>query len=374
MTNHLIYYYPSKAGAPAAVGRSLFNSLKKSNVDLLVFPQNKKDILELEKDRKKDRVISLKEFLYLKNGIVHFSMSPLIYPNKKLLLYLLSLSKHSKLIINYHGETRTEFKIKLTNHDMSCLFTLPTCILTSLILKSADVIVVNSFVMKRLFESNYSLNNIKVIPNGIDDFWLKPELEESIKNDLQGNSGQCTNIFYHGRLAPEKGVNILLKGFGDALKKHESEHKKAPMMLHIAGDGPQREYLKNLSARLGIAENVIFLGKIPLETLRFYLQAVDAAIYPSIYEPFSLAVLEALSTVNDPVMYSCNMGINDFVKRDGYVFYTFEPTVNGVSDVIKNIIEKKYDVNIHIKQKKFSGKYNWDSIAEEYIKIYNQFN
>lgn len=30
------------------------------------------------------------------------------------------------------------------------------------------------------------------------------------------------------------------------------------MMLHIAGDGPQREYLKNLSARLGIAENVIF--------------------------------------------------------------------------------------------------------------------
>lgn len=53
MTNHLIYYYPSKAGAPAAVGRSLFNSLKKSNVDLLVFPQNKKDILELEKDRKK---------------------------------------------------------------------------------------------------------------------------------------------------------------------------------------------------------------------------------------------------------------------------------------------------------------------------------
>lgn len=375
MTNQLIYYYPSKAGAPSAVGRSLFNSLKnKKKIDLLVFPQSKRDTFELEKESENVKSVSMKELLFLKNEIVHFSMSPLIYPNKKLLLYLLSLLKHSKLIINYHGETRTEFKIKLTNHDLSCLFNLPTYVLIPLILKSADVIVVNSFVMNKLFESNYGLNNVKVIPNGIDDFWLKPKIEENIKIDFKEELGQNINIFYHGRLAPEKGVDILLKGFSDILKKYESMNKIHPIMLYIAGDGPQRECLKSLSVKLGIAKNVTFLGKIPVKTLRSYLQSVSAAIYPSVYEPFSLAVLEALSSVNGPVMYSYNTGINDFVKRNGYVFYTFEPTVKGISDAIERLIEKKYDINIYNEQKKFASKYSWDNIADEYMKLYNQFN
>lgn len=374
MRNQLIYYYPSKAGAPAAVGRSLLNSLKnKENIDLLIFPQTKKDIFEL-KIEKNVRFVSIKELLYLKSEIVHFSMSPIIYPNKKLLLYLLSLSKRSKLIINYHGETRTEFKIKLKNRDTSCLFILPTYALIPQILKSADVIIVNSFIMKELFESSYGLNNVKVIPNGIDDFWLKPKVEENIKTDLKIQLGQSINIFYHGRLAPEKGVDILLRGFGYFLKKYESVYKPYPIILYIAGDGLQREYLKNLSLSLGISENVVFLGKIPLETLRLYLQSVDAAIYPSIYEPFSLAVLEALCSVNGPVMYSQNTGINDFVKRDGYVFYTFEPTVKGISDAIEIITEKKYNANVHLEQKRFASNYTWDNIADEYIRIYNQLN
>ncbi|KKG15984.1 hypothetical protein EO98_04580 [Methanosarcina sp. 2.H.T.1A.6] len=375
MTSQLIYYYPSKAGAPSAVGRCLFNSLKKKvNSDILVFLQNKKDTVEIENEKKNVRIISIKELVYLENEIIHFSMSPLIYPNKKFLLYLLSLSKRSKLIINYHGETRTEFKIKLANRDMSCLFNLPTYVLTPLILRSADVIVVNSFVMKKLFESNYGLNNVQVIPNGIDDFWLKSKMEENIQIDLKGEFGQNTNIFYHGRLAPEKGVDVLLKGFCNVLKKYESMNKIHPIMLYIAGEGPQREYLKILSTKLGIDKNVVFLGKVPLNTLRSYLQSVNAAIYPSVYEPFSLAVLEALSSVNGPVMYSYNTGINDFVKRDGYTFYTFEPTVDGIFNAIERLVEKKYDINIHNDQKKFARNYSWDNIADEYLKIYNQFN
>lgn len=375
MINQLIYYYPSKAGAPAAVGRSLFNALKKkANINLLVFPQDKKDVFKLRLDGKNVRSISMKELLYHKNEIIHFSMSPLIYPNKKFLLYLLSLTKRFKLIINYHGETRTEFKIKLVNHDISCLFSFPTYVLTPVILKSADVIVVNSFVMKKLFESNYSLNNVRVIPNGIDNFWFKSGTGSKIIIDLKKEFERSINIFYHGRLAPEKGIDVLLKGFNDILKKYETSNKEHFITLYIAGDGPQKEYLKSLSLNLGISEKVVFLGRIPLEALRFYLQSVDAAIYPSIYEPFSLAVLEALSSVNGPVMYSYNTGIDDFVKRDGYIFYTFEPTIKGVSSAIESIIEKNYDANIYIKQKKFSKNYSWDSIAEEYIKMYNQFN
>jgi glycosyltransferase involved in cell wall biosynthesis len=376
VVDHLIYYYPSKNGAPSTVGRCLFDSLTKKeiNFDLLVFLQNKKEKIKGKEKGKKENIkfVSVKELFYLKNGIIHLSMSPLIYPNNKFLLYVLSFFNQSKLIINYHGETRTEFKIKLVNHDIQCLFNLPTYILTPLILKNADIIVVNSFVMKNLFEARYKLSNIKVIPNAIDTFWFTPEMEESYKIDIKGTFRQSINIFYHGRLAPEKGVDILLKGFSNVIKKYESMCKTNHIMLYIAGEGPQREYLKNLSLNLEIAENVIFLGKIPLENLKIYLQSVDAAIYPSIYEPFSLAVLEALSSVNGPVMYSNNIGINDFVKRDGYLFYTFEPSVEGISNAIESIIEKKYDINIYNEQKKFSRKYSWDNIADEYLKLYNQ--
>ncbi|KKF99278.1 glycosyltransferase family 4 protein [Methanosarcina mazei] len=366
---NIIYYYPLGNGAPSEVSRNILSNLANKNLhfNLLVFPQHciRKEVIE--GPYKKIEVASLRSILKLsENQIIHFTMAPGVFPNRRFLLYLLILMKKKRFIINYHGDPQTEFRVKLASRDLRCLFNIFDHIFTPYIIRSADKVIVNSIVMKTLFESKYNTKNLVVIPNGIDSSWMN---SENTKYNLKGKDSGTYSLFYHGRLAPEKGVDILIKSIHILTEKYNKNVK-----LYVAGEGTQYKYLKELCLKLRIEKNVIFLGKIPNQTLKDYLCSVDAAIYPSIYEPFSLAVLEAFSTVNGPVIYSNKIGINDFVLKDGFTFYTFEPSVEGILDCITKIIEKNYDEEIHYKQKEFAHKYTWDKVVYEYVKIYQQYS
>jgi len=213
--------------------------------------------------------------------------------------------------------------------------------------------------MSNLVRSKYGVKNNVVIPNAIDDFWF----DESNKTNIELDGDPA--FFYHGRLAPEKGVDLLIKGFAKAISK-DSKAK-----LYISGDGPQRKQLEKMCVEFGVQKRVIFLGYIDLDQLKSYLSSVDAAIYPSIYEPFSLAILEAFSSVNGPVYYSSFAGIHDFVKRDGYDLNVFDPTIDNLTKIIKDIIEGNHDTQIAKQQKEFARRFTWDKIIDQYIRVYD---
>jgi glycosyltransferase involved in cell wall biosynthesis len=296
--------------------------------------------------------------------VVHISISPIVIPNRKFMMYLISLFTRSKLIINYHGDPRTEWKINFSIYHLNSFIYLPNYILTPFILKSADLVVVNSIYMEKLFKSKYGANNVVVIPNGIDSSWINYKKIDNQKN----NSGESISLFYHGRLAPEKGLDLLLRAISNVLKDYEINLK-----LYIAGDGVQKKHLKKLSIELGIETKVIFLGNVSQSKIKSYLNLADAAIYPSIHDAFSLAVLEAFAVLDGPVMYSNKIGINDFVTKDGYNFYTFNPTVEAISDCLEKLINRKYDDNVSYKQKEFAKSYTWNKITDKYAKLYQKF-
>ncbi|KKG30878.1 hypothetical protein DU30_13775 [Methanosarcina mazei] len=345
---------------------------KKLPFKISLFSQYKKENQSLKKEYINLDVLSFIDLLRLnKSYIVHFSVEPLVFPNRKFLLYLMSIInkkmlRRNKLIINYHGDPRTEFEIKLKNKNyLACLLLLPDYLLTPFIMENADAIVVNSYSMKELLHSMYNISNLVVIPNGLDNSWGN----ENDILDLK-NKKNTVNLFYHGRLAPEKGVDLLIKAFSYYSGKEEVQLK-----LYLAGpqgDKKYASYLRNLCIELGIDKEVIFLGSLPITKLRLYLNSVDAAIYPSRYEPFSLAILEAFRIVNGPVFYSNKSGINDFVIKEGYKFYTFEPSVEEIVNSIKMLLEKSYDNKILYKQKEFAAMYTWEKIADRYIELYKE--
>lgn len=365
---NLIYYYSLDPGAPSEVSRNIFSMLVNRDVSfkVLVFPQNQKGKKSIKGKKNNIEVIRYKDIFSSSNkAVIHFTMSPLIFPNRKFFFYLLSLINRRKFIINYHGDPRTEFRIKLANKDLSCLPLFPNYVLTPFILRSADLIIVNSNFMKDLFKIKYHIEKLVVIPNGIDSSWLN---DKCVERNFKCKNSEAFSLFYHGRLAPEKGVDILIEALYRLIKEHKKNIK-----LYIAGEGVQEKYLKELCIKFGIEKDVNFLGYVPTSRLKSYLCSVDAAVYPSIYEPFSLAVLEAFSTVNGPVIYSNRIGINDFVLEDGFKFYTFEPSVEEIADSIRMVIDKKYDEKISEKQKEFAHKYTWDKIVDKYIKVYQQY-
>lgn len=368
----LIYYYPQKViGAPQAISKNLFEAIYKKkdkiNHSLKIFYSGK-NIGKLEKRFNDCEIITARNIHKVMNdSIIHISVPPLMFPNPKFLLHLLGKIANQKILLNEQSDARVEMKNKMRyrfsyRFDFSYIphyiFYSPHYIFYPYVLKSVTRVIVNSFKMSELLRTSYSLNNDVVIPNGIENWWFK---NGSSSVSLQGDPA----IFYHGRLWPEKGVFELIKGF--------SKHATQRSMLYIAGPGPQENYLRKYCIELGIEKNVKFLGMLEQRTIKSYIENADALIYPSLYEPFSLAILEAFSSANAPVYYSNLAGIDDFVLRDGYNFNSFYPTVENIGNIIETIIEKNYDKKVVHLQRKFAASYTLDKVAEQYIELYNQF-
>jgi phosphatidylinositol alpha-mannosyltransferase len=124
---------------------------------------------------------------------------------------------------------------------------------------------------------------VAIIPNAID---LKHYTAPRKRDDTQTKK----TIFYVGRLESRKGVNYLLKAF-------KVLHDKRPeVSLVIAGAGPDRDKLENLTRTLGV-QDVTFLGFVSDEQKLEYLRNSDLFCAPSPYgESFGLVLLEAMAT------------------------------------------------------------------------------
>ncbi|SVB65346.1 uncharacterized protein METZ01_LOCUS218200, partial [marine metagenome] len=92
-----------------------------------------------------------------------------------------------------------------------------------------------------------------------------------------------------------------------------------PARLVLIGDGPERPRALQRADDLGLADQVLFLGKhVAVEEL---LCCANLFLLPSISESFGLAALEAMSC-GVPVVASTAGGIPELVQDDvsGYLF------------------------------------------------------
>ena len=112
-------------------------------------------------------------------------------------------------------------------------------------------------------------------------------------------------FFYIGRLVVEKGVQVAIEAL--AQMRH-------PADLVIAGKGPMEGELRELAARLGLADQVHFLGRIPDHERDGWLQNATAGLVPSLYEPFGIVALEVMAA-KVPVLVSEAGGLAEIVTH-----------------------------------------------------------
>ncbi len=98
-----------------------------------------------------------------------------------------------------------------------------------------------------------------------------------------------------GRLFAQKGQRFLIEAL--AILKNDFPD----IRLIMVGDGPLRAEFETLSTRLGIRENIIFTGL--RRDVPDLLAAMEVFVFPSLWEGFSNALLEAMSA-GKPVVAS----------------------------------------------------------------------
>lgn len=125
----------------------------------------------------------------------------------------------------------------------------------------------------------------QVIKNAIDvrKYIYSSEMEQIMKRKLKVQDKFV--IGHVGRFAPQKNHGFLLDVFQSVVKLENNA------VLLLAGIGDGQAAIQNKVANLRLDDKVIFLGN------RFVvseiLQAFDVFVFPSFYEGFSLAAVEA---------------------------------------------------------------------------------
>jgi len=145
--------------------------------------------------------------------------------------------------------------------------------------------VVSTAMRDRLVSMGCSTGNITVQPMGVD------LTTQFVPDD---NAVKSRDIVYVGRLVEKKGVSTLI-GSINLLK-----NKYPELTVTLIGDGPEKPDLEQQCRRLGVKEQVRFLGSIPNNRIPAFYQSAKIAVVPSIIaadgdqEGLGLVAVEAM--------------------------------------------------------------------------------
>jgi glycosyltransferase involved in cell wall biosynthesis len=160
--------------------------------------------------------------------------------------------------------------------------------------RAADAIIINSESLRSEIGKYLQVDDrkFKLIYEAVDHDLFKPGDAGTARAHIATYGVTKPYVLFVSSLWPYKNCEGLLRAW--ALVRTQLGDRQ----LVIVGAGRDEKYtaaLRSLAAELGVSEDVVFVGGVPLEeTVRFY-QAADTFVYPSHSETFGLPILEAMA-------------------------------------------------------------------------------
>ena len=165
--------------------------------------------------------------------------------------------------------------------------------------KADAFICVGHALRQAVIEYTGTDKQLDVIPNMVDKMFQtngKPHSE-------------AFSLVSIGNLIERKRFDLVLQAFASAFTEEEN------VSLRIIGDGELRSSLETLAQELGIAEKVVFTGRLPRTEVAAQLADSSAFVLASNFETFGVVYIEALAC-GLPVIGTRNGGADDIVTDD----------------------------------------------------------
>jgi glycosyltransferase involved in cell wall biosynthesis len=193
---------------------------------------------------------------------------------------------------------------------------------------SLDGMVVPSHPMHHILKRYGITTYTEVIPTGIEPESFVPGDREAFRENHHIPQDRPVLLFL-GRVAHEKNIGFLLKTV-DRVR-----HEIPDILFLIAGEGPARESLELEVKKLGLGENVSFIGYLDRATeLNSCYRAADIFVFSSRTETQGLVLLEAMAQ-GVPVVSTAELGTRDVLQEGAGVWIAQEELTDFSGKVVK---------------------------------------
>jgi glycosyltransferase involved in cell wall biosynthesis len=247
---------------------------------------------------------------------------------------------------------------------------------TQIAQRADRIITVSNAMREDLVRHGWPESKISVVWNGVDPKRYSPAMvkkQDSVKiREKCGISKEGCMLLFLGRLTWVKGVRNLIQAMPLILKSYPKTK------LVILGKGEEQKDIMETANRLGIQKNVECLFKFVSEKERIsYYGAADACIFPSVYEPFGIVSLEAMSLAKPLVVGAKGViGFREQVVPSGENQTGVHVDGNNPIDIAWGIKEllanpsmaKKWGEN---GRKRVLQYFTWKKVAEQTSQIYD---
>lgn len=247
--------------------------------------------------------------------------------------------------------------------------------------QEADAIIAVSTSIKDSLTNYYGIspNKIQVIYNGVDHLSQKADL--TLSEAVPGIDNQVPYALFVGRLSKQKGIDYLL----NAIKIIDLDIQFVLCLGKADSPRIEEEYLNKISVLRSNGKKIIILRNVyDKQIISSLYENAHIFINPSIYEPFGLTIVEALShrvpivssniggpseiLTNgvDSILVSLNCGANKYDINDEQ--YTLD-LANAIMFVLSNDNFREF--------LKTNAKYTyghlptWNQVAKQHCSLYD---
>ncbi len=207
--------------------------------------------------------------------------------------------------------------------------------------------------LRRFFPS--LAEKVRVIPNGVDldEFRPDPEARARVRGQL-GVAAAPLAVFMGGDWK-RKGLDLAL----------EAVAQSPPWQLLVVGDGDRAGFQARAEA-LRAGARVHFVGRQVRPAP--YLAAADAFVFPSGYEPFGLAMLEAAAS-GLPLIVTRTEGSDELVRHgeNGFVVSREPAAIAAVLADLGRDASRR--ARIGARARELALPYAWSRVTEAYAEV-----
>lgn len=220
--------------------------------------------------------------------------------------------------------------------------------------------VLETYVPKRLRGAIRAKS--RVIPNGIDDFWLQNRNTDKLRNVQE----------LHSRILSDRSLRVVCAGVINHRKNHLAT-QEALQLLRQQGWSVRYQIVgkvldQKLFEKIMAYPDTEYIPQQPKETLLEYYRQNDLFVMPSLTETFGLVYAEAMSQ-GLPVIYTRAQGF-DGQFEEGEVGYAVDANDPAeIAERIKDAVQRYRELAENCLQ--LANTFNWADICEQYRAFYS---